>query len=75
MPREVPVTQFGANFFSDPDAFANDFVDALDAAVKLNPVLENLSDLLKSTLKQEGARILREKVHGPLSQNTITCEE
>lgn len=73
--REVPVTDFGKNLLSAPEAFANDFIDALDARIKLNPVLENLTDMLKGTLKEEGAKLLREKMVDPLSAVTITCED
>lgn len=73
--REVPVLTFAGSFFTDPDQFMNDFIDAIDAAVKLNPLLENLSDMLKQTLKQEGVKVLVEKVHGPLTTKTITCEK
>lgn len=73
--REVPVSDFGKNLFSDPDQFMDDFVDALDAKIKLNDVVENLTDMMKGLLKSEGADMLKEHVVGPMQAKTITCED
>lgn len=72
--REVPVTNLVANMLTDSTAFANDFIDAIDAKVKMNPALEDLTDALKPILKSAAADVLEDQ-RMKLEAITITCED